>query len=53
MAEEKRHMSVSEAQADYERQLVDRKGSTVAEAAVLYGDVETAERLGYVNRGFV
>lgn len=49
--EEKRQFSFSEAQ-DNERQLVDRKGSTIGEAAVLYGDVETAERFGYVNRRY-
>lgn len=37
--------------ADRERDLVDRKGSVIGEAAAMYGDVQTAEQYGYVHRG--
>lgn len=40
--------------ADEEKQrihdIAGRKGSSVAEAAVLYGDIEDAEKYGYVTR---
>lgn len=36
--------------ADRERDLVERKGSRVGEGAAFYGDVETAEQYGYVDR---
>lgn len=34
-----------------EKDLVNRKGSVIAEGAAAYGDVETAEHYGYVHRG--
>lgn len=37
-------------EAEKERYLVDRKGSEIGEAAGLYGDVGTAEEMGYVRR---
>lgn len=32
---------------------VEHKGSRVGEAADVYGDIQTAEELGYVSRGYV
>lgn len=40
----------SAAEAAREADLVDRKGSKVGEAAVMYGDVAVAEQYGYVER---
>lgn len=37
--------------AEREKALVDRRGSTIAEGAAAYGDVETVEQYGYVHRG--
>jgi|TARA_R110002003_G_scaffold187_2_gene14601 amino acid transporter len=33
------------------KNIVDRKGSAVGEAADIYGDIATAEQYGYVKRG--
>lgn len=33
--------------------IVHRKGHAVGEAADIYGDVQTAEQYGYVERGYV
>lgn len=43
--------SGSVAAMEAERELVDRKGSVLGEAAVMYGDTDTAEKYGYVQRG--
>lgn len=36
--------------AEREKDLVQRKGSMIGEGAAFYGDVETAEQYGYVER---
>lgn len=51
--DEKQEYVVKATSAEIERDLVQRKGSVIGEAAVLYGDVETAEHYGYVERGYV
>jgi yeast amino acid transporter len=33
------------------KDVVEQKGGAIGEAADIYGDVQTAEELGYVSRG--
>ncbi|KAB8338922.1 hypothetical protein FH972_021862 [Carpinus fangiana] len=49
--DDKQQFAVKASSAEVERDIVNRKGSVIGEAAVLYGDVETAEHYGYVERG--
>lgn len=51
MAGEKAQYSLEATEAEREAYMVNRKGSAIGEAAVLYGNVETAEHFGYVERG--
>jgi amino acid transporter len=52
---EKNHYAVSggtESPTDHGvKDIIDQKGADIGEAADLYGDVQTAEQYGYVQRG--
>jgi amino acid transporter len=51
--DEKEQYTVGHETPDHDiRQIVNQKGAAYGEAADVYGNVETAERYGYVERGY-
>lgn len=52
--EEKIHDSSGSQSPDHGvRDIVDQKGAAFGEAADIYGNVQTAQEFGYVERGYV